>query len=109
MRAEESPAEDTPVKKTVQTVRSVTGAYDRFKKSNPLMMRKKFAMKDVLFRRNQPDTELLRAEFAFDVELYVILVALLVGSLCLLLKSVRYIERRRTRALEKALIHASRK
>jgi len=97
------------VKKTVQTVRSVTGAYDRFKKSNPLMMRKKFAMKDVLFRRNQPDTELLRAEFAFDVELYVILVALLVGSLCLLLKSVRYIERRRTRALEKALIHASRK
>ncbi|MBR3998430.1 MAG: hypothetical protein IKI93_08825 [Clostridia bacterium] len=97
------------MKKSVQTIRSVTGAYDRFKKSNPLMMRKKFAMKDVLFRRDQPDTELMRAEFAFDVELYVILVALLVGSLCLVLKTVRFRERRRTAALEKALIHQSRR
>ena len=96
-------------KNVVQTFRSVTGAYDRFKNSNPLLMRKKFAMKDVFFRRDRPDVELFRAEIAFDLELYVIIIAILVGSLCLFLKTVRFLEHRRTVALEKALIRAKKK
>ena len=93
-------------KNAVQTFRSVSGAFDCFKNDNPLMMRKKFAMKDVFFRKDHPETELFRTEIAFDLELYVILIALLVTSLCLLLKTVRFIEHRRAVMQEKAVIRA---
>ncbi len=104
-RKTELPAEDTAMKKSVvQTFRSVSGVHDRLKNTNPLLMRKKFAMKDVFFRRNQPDVELFRAEVAFDLELYVIIIALLAGSLCLFLKTARFLEHRRYVRLEKALL-----
>ena len=93
-------------KNAVQTFRSVSGAFDCFKNDNPLMMRKKFAMKDVFFRKDHPETELFRTEIAFDLELYVIIIAVLVTSLCLLLKTVRFIEHRRAVMLEKAVIRA---
>lgn len=90
-------------KKMIQTTaRSVSEAYDRFRNDNPLLMRKKFQMKDVWFRRDQPDTELFRTEIAFDVELYVILIALLAGAVYLFYKIVRCLERQRVRRLEKA-------
>ena len=43
---------------------------------NALMVRKKFAMKDVCFRRDCPETEVFRWELAFDVEMYVLLLLL---------------------------------
>lgn len=88
------------------TACSVSEAYDRFRNDNPLLMRKKFQMKDVWFRRDQPDVELFRTEIAFDVELYVILVALLAGTVCLFYKIVRCLERQRVRRLEKACCRA---
>lgn len=49
------------------------------------MVRKKFQMKDVYFRRDLPEQEVFRCELAFDTELYVLLLAaaaLLIYMLC---------------------------
>lgn len=49
------------------------------------MVRKKFQMKDVYFRRDLPEQEVFRCELAFDTELYVLLLAaaaLLVFVIC---------------------------
>lgn len=83
------------------TACSVSEAYDRFRHDNPLLVRKKLQMKDVWFRRDQPDVELFRTELAFDVELYVILIAVLVGTVYLFYKIVRCMEQHRVRRLEK--------
>ena len=57
---------------------------DRVTSNNPLMMRKKFSVKDVCFRKNAPEVEAFRFELAFDVEVYVLLLLLaaLVLGLC---------------------------
>ncbi len=55
--------------------RAATTAVKTFKRSNPLLVRKKMEMKDVYFRKNEPDREVMRFELAFDVEQYFILVA----------------------------------
>lgn len=39
---------------------------------NPLLVRKKFDMKDVYFRKDAPDVELFRFEMGGDVELWVL-------------------------------------
>ena len=55
-------------------VKQTSAAFDRFRHdSNPLMVRKKFQMKDVYFRRDLPEQEVFRCELAFDTELYVLL------------------------------------
>lgn len=68
-------------KKAKSAVRDMTSVYDDFRKKHPcrkdaLLVRKKFAMKDVCFRKDQPDAEVFRWELAFDVELYVLLLVL---------------------------------
>lgn len=88
------------------TTRSIASAYDRFKCGSPLMMRKKFEMKDVWFRRDQPDVELFRTELAFDVQLYVILVILLCGTFYLFCRIVKALEKQRIRRLEKKCCRA---
>ncbi len=74
-------------------VKQSSAAFDRFKNdTNPLMVRKKFQMKDVYFRRDFPEQEVFRCELAFDTELYVLLlaaVALLVLLLCKLCRATR--------------------
>lgn len=55
-------------------VRSCHGAIDSFKCQNPLLVRKKFQMKDVYYRRDDPEKELFRCEFAFDTEQYLIVI-----------------------------------
>jgi len=57
--------------------KNAASVYDGYKKQNPLMMRKKMSVKDVVFRRDEPDTELFRFELAWDTELYILLVILI--------------------------------
>ncbi len=63
-----------------EAARDMTCVYKDFKKhhcgKDALLVRKKFAMKDVCFRRDQPDVEVFRWELAFDVEMYVLLLIL---------------------------------
>jgi len=56
--------------------KNAASVYDGYKKQNPLMMRKKLSMKDVVYRKDEPDTELFRLELSFDTELYVLLALL---------------------------------
>ena len=62
------------LKKVSENAASV---YDGYKKQNPLMMRKKLSMKDVVYKKDEPDTELFRFELTWDTELYVLLAALI--------------------------------
>ncbi len=57
---------------------------DSYKESDPLLMRKKFSVKDVYFRRGCPEHEVFRFEIAFDTEIYVILAAVATGAICAL-------------------------
>lgn len=90
------------------TTHSVFSAYDRFKHDNPLMIRKKFEMKDVMFRHDQPDVEVFRTEIAFDVQLYFILIALLCTAVCIFLKITHYLEKKHLQSLQKRC-HKSKK
>ena len=49
---------------------------DNFRKTDPLVVRKKFEMSDTFFRKGCPDRALMKTEFSTDTE---ISVALLVG------------------------------
>ncbi len=69
----------------------------RVKSQNPLMVRKKFAMKDVCFRRNTPEVEAFRFEVAFDVEVYAILILLTVLAAGLCVKIAGCSRRRKIR------------
>lgn len=88
-------------KKAKSAVREMTSVYDDFRKKHPmkdaLLVRKKFAMKDVCFRKNQPDVEVFRCELAFDVEMYV-LILLLAGTGVWLAWKYRRLRRRRMTA-----------
>lgn len=79
-------------------VKQSSAAFDRFKNdTNPLMVRKKFQMKDVYFRRDLPEQEVFRCELAFDTELYVLVlaaVALLVWLSCKLCRAGRAVKSR---------------
>lgn len=55
--------------------KDVTEAIKDYKKSDHLMMRKTFSMKDVLYRKNAPAKELWRSEVAFDVSFCLLAVA----------------------------------
>lgn len=79
---------------------NLSAVLDRFRSDNPLLVRKKFQMKDVCFRRDQPDVELLRWEFAWDVELYVLLLTLSAAAALLILKTVACCRRARRRRSE---------
>ena len=79
--------EKTPAKQT-------SAAFDRFRNDlnphwmeNPLLVRKKFQMKDVYFRRDLPEREVFRCELAFDTEMYVLL---LIGAAVLFFGICRF-------------------
>lgn len=75
-------------------IKQTSAAFDRFRNdSNPLMVRKKFQMKDVYFRRDLPEQEVFRCELAFDTELYVLLLiaaAVLLLGICRLCSAVSH-------------------
>lgn len=60
---------------------NAASVYDRYKKQDHLMIRKKMSVKDTVYRKDDPDTELFHLELAWDTELTVLLTVLL----CLLI------------------------
>lgn len=64
-------------------------AFDNYKSDNPLLMRKKFGIKDVYYRRDNPEEELFRFELAFDVEQYVLISAAVCLVILIALKIAR--------------------
>ena len=83
------------VKKSIlkDSARSAHVVMDNYKSGNPLLMRKKFLMKDVYYRRDDPDTELLRFEFAFDVEQYVLVAAAVCVLVMIAMKMSSFMKR----------------
>ncbi len=70
---------------TEEAVDGVSSAFARYKKGNPLMVRKKLYVKDVFFRRDDPDEELLKLELSWDMEWYLLLaVGICVFILCMM-------------------------
>jgi len=75
------------LKNAVQKTASVfDGMKQRSFIRNPLMMRKKMTVKDVIFRKDDPDRELLRFELSYDTEWFLLLAALLLLLICLAIK-----------------------
>ena len=68
----------------------VTSVFDHFKSDNPLLVRRKFQMKDVCFRKDHPEVELFRWEIAWDAELYVLLLVLTAACAFLVVKTVAF-------------------
>ena len=54
----------------------LTCAINQYKKDNPVIVRKKFQMKDTWFRRDEPDIEVFHIDVGFDVEMYVLLLVI---------------------------------
>jgi hypothetical protein len=88
-RAAENVAEGT---------REIGGAIlDRFGGKNPLLVRKKFEMQDVYYRKKEPDKELFRIEMGCDMELWVLALGAAILLFCIAHKLSKIEERRRIR------------
>ncbi len=72
-------------------------------------MRKKFSVKDVYFRRDCPERELFRFEMAFDTDMYVLAVAILLGFALLVYKIARCARKCEMRRLEKKYVRSLKK
>ncbi len=69
-----------------KTAKEASGLWKDYKRSNPIMLRKSFSMRDAFYRKNSPSKELWHTEVSFDIDQYLVIVALiaiLVG-LCLI-------------------------
>lgn len=95
---------ETAGKKAKTAVKEMTSVYDDFRKKHPakdaLCVRKKFAMKDVCFRKDAPDVEVFRWELAFDVELYALMLILCGAGIWLTIRWAQCRKLRRRMALE---------
>jgi len=78
----------------INTAQVTVEAFDNYKKSNPLLVRKQFQMKDVYFRRNSPKNEILKFELSFDFEQYVIVLLLIASGMYIVLKIMHGFRRR---------------
>ncbi|MBR4185491.1 MAG: hypothetical protein IKQ87_06965 [Clostridia bacterium] len=88
--------------RTAETVaegtREIGGAIlDRFGGKNPLLVRKKFEMQDVYYRKKDPDRELFRIEMGCDTELWVLALGAAILLFYLAHKLSKIEERRRIR------------
>ena len=103
-RAEANRKEKTIVSRSIirDTARSATRARKTYERSNPLLMRKKMEVKDVYFRKNEPDREMLRFELAFDFEQYFIVAAGVIILLILLYKMAKWAKKRELKRAERA-------
>ena len=75
----------------------ISGVCDRLCSDNPLLMRKKVSMHDVYYKRDDPSRELVKFEFSFDLELYVIIITCAAALFILLWKAARCIARSRAK------------
>ena len=50
-------------------------SWNAYKKSDPVMVRKSFQMKDVIYRKSSPGRELWHTEFSFDYDFYALIIA----------------------------------
>lgn len=69
--------------------KALTAAFDRYKNDNPVLVRKKFQMKDYYFRRDDPDCELFHIDIGFDVEFCVIAAVIIAAALFIICKISR--------------------
>lgn len=69
--------------------KAMTAVFNRYKNDNPVLVRKKFQMKDYYFRRDDPDCELFHIDVGFDVEFCVIVAVMIVASVFLLCRISR--------------------
>lgn len=51
-------------------------AWRSYKKKDPIMVKKTFAMKDVMYRKSSPGRELWHTEVSFDYDFYLLVLAL---------------------------------
>ena len=59
---------------------AIKSAWDNFRHSDPVVVRKSFSMKDVVYRKNTPDCEIWRSEVHFDRDIYMIFLVLAVSG-----------------------------
>ena len=76
-----------------RTASHVSSALDRFRADDPLLVRRKFQMKDVCYRKDCPEAELFRWEIAWDAEFTVLLLVLAAAAALFLLKTARLCRR----------------
>ena len=72
--------------------RAATSSVNNFKKSDPILVRKKMEIKDVYYRKSEPKKELFRFELAFDAEQYAIVavaICIIVMIWCCMAKAAR--------------------
>ena len=55
-------------------------AWNKFQNSDPVVVRKTFSMKDVVYRKNTPECEIWRSEVHFDRDIYMIFLVLAVSG-----------------------------
>lgn len=48
-----------------------------FKKKDPVMVKKTFSMKDVMYRKSSPGKEIWHTEVSFDYDFYLLVLALI--------------------------------
>ncbi len=79
--------------------KTVRGAVKKLRAGNPLLVRKKFFMRDVYFRKNAPGRELFRMEIGFDTQIRVLLFGAVLVAAWLV---KRMLSARRRAALKRA-------
>jgi len=88
-------------KSAAKTVKNAASFYDKcdsafkgYKKGNPLMMRKKLSVTDVVFRKDDPDTDVFKLELSYDMELYLLIIMLVIALMFMSRKICRIFRRR---------------
>lgn len=66
-----------------KTIKKAECAFDSYKESDPLMIRKNVCIKDIAYRKNTPEREVWHAEIAFDHDFYAAVIVGAVGAIIL--------------------------
>lgn len=75
--------------------------WTEYKKSDPIMLKKTFAMKDVFYRKNSPGHELWHTEVSFDYDFYFVALAAGVAATAILMAFCRMCRSVRPRRCKK--------
>ena len=60
--------------------KKLQSAWNSFQHSDPVVVRKTFSMKDVVYRKNSPECEIWRSEVHFDRDIYMIFLVLVISG-----------------------------
>ena len=55
-------------------------AWKSYKKKDPIMVKKTFAMKDVMYRKSSPGREIWHTEVSFDYDFYLLVFAIIAAA-----------------------------